>query len=57
MIILLHFTIIDVFSPKIVGWNLGFNARVEYMKEAWDNALCNEGFIGAVGAPQMPTAL
>ena len=27
------------------------------MKEAWDNALCNEEFIGAVGAPQMPTAL
>ena len=33
------FAIIDVFSRKIVGWHLGFNARVESMKKAWDNAL------------------
>jgi len=32
------FAIIDVFSRKIVGWHLGFNARVESMKEAWDKA-------------------
>jgi len=51
------FAIIDVFSRKIVGWHLGFNARVESMKKAWDKALANEGLIGVVGAPQMPVAL
>ena len=51
------FAIIDVFSRKIVGWHLGFNARVESMKEAWDKALCNESLLGVEGAPQMPTAL
>lgn len=51
------FAIIDVFSRKIVGWHLGFNARVESMKKAWDNALANEGLIDVAGAPQMPTAL
>jgi len=51
------FAIIDVFSRKIVGWHLGFNARVESMKEAWDKALTNEGLLDVVGAPQMPTAL
>jgi len=51
------FAIIDVFSRKIVGWRLGFNATVESMKEAWDKALSHEGLIGITGAPQMPTAL
>jgi transposase InsO family protein len=51
------FAIIDVFSRKIVGTHLGFNARVESMKKAWDNALAHEGLIGIVGAPNMPTAL
>lgn len=51
------FAIIDVYSRKIVGWHLGLNARVESMKNAWDKALVNEGLIGVVGAPQMPTAL
>jgi transposase InsO family protein len=51
------FAIIDVYSRKIVGWHLGFNARIESMKKAWDNALTNEGLIGVMGAPQMPTAL
>jgi len=51
------FAIIDVFSRKIVGWHLGFNARVDSMKKAWDSALCNEGLLGTAGAPQMPTAL
>lgn len=51
------FAIIDVFSRKIVGWHLGFNARVESMKKAWDNALLNEDLIGVTGAPRMPTAL
>jgi putative transposase len=51
------FAIIDVFSRKIVGWHLGFNARVESMKKAWDNALVNEGILDVVGTSQMPTAL
>jgi len=51
------FAIIDVFSRKIVGWNLGFNARVESMKKAWDKALINENLIGISGAPKMPIAL
>ena len=51
------FAIIDVYSRKICGWHLGFNARVESMKKAWDKALANEGLLDIVGAPQMPTAL
>jgi putative transposase len=51
------FAIIDVFSRKIVGWHLGFNARVESMKKAWDKALVNENLIGVSGAPKMPIAL
>jgi putative transposase len=51
------FAIIDVFSRKIVGWHLGFNARLESMKKAWDNALENEDLIGVLGAPKLPTAL
>jgi len=51
------FAIIDVFSRKIVGWHLGFNARVESMKKAWDKALVNENLIGVPGAPELPTAL
>ena len=51
------FAIIDVFSRKIVGWHLGFNARLESMKKAWDNALVNENLIGVSDAPKLPTAL
>jgi transposase InsO family protein len=51
------FAIIDVYSRKIVGWHLGFNARVESMKKAWDKALANENLIGVSGAPELPTAL
>ena len=51
------FAIIDVYSRKIVGWHLGFNARVESMKKAWDKALVNENLIGVSGAPELPTAL
>lgn len=40
-----------------MGWHLGFNARVESMKRARDKALANEGLIGVVGAPKMPTAI
>lgn len=51
------FAIIDVYSRKIVGWHIGFNARVESMKKAWDNALVNENLIDMTDAPEMPTAL
>ena len=51
------FAIIDVYSRKIVGWHLGFNARVESMKKAWDKALVNENLIGVSGAPKLPIAL
>lgn len=51
------FAIIDVYSRKIVGWHLGFNARISSMKMAWDNALDNEGFLDVTHAPKMPTAL
>jgi putative transposase len=51
------FAIIDVYSRKIVGWHLGFNARVESMKKAWDKALINENLIGVSGAPELPIAL
>ena len=51
------FAIIDVYSRKIVGWHLGFNARVESMKKAWDKALVNENLIDIPGAPKLPIAL
>jgi len=51
------FAIIDVYSRKIVGWHLGFNARVESMKKAWDNALVNENLIDLSCAPKLPIAL
>lgn len=51
------FAIIDVYSRKIVGWHLSWNARVESMKRAWDKALSNEGLWAVEGAPRLPTAL
>lgn len=51
------FAIIDVYSRKIVGWHLSFNARISSMKKAWDNALVNEDLISLTDAPKMPEAL
>lgn len=51
------FAIIDVHSRKIVGWHLSFNATLESMKMAWDDALSKEKLLDLIGAPQMPTAL
>ena len=51
------FAIIDVYSRKIVGWHLSFNATVESMKRSWDKALCNEGLLGVTQGPPLPTAL
>lgn len=50
------FAIIDVYSRKIVGWHLSFDATVASMKHAWDNALVNEGLAGSTNAP-LPEAL
>lgn len=51
------FAIIDTYSRKIVGWHLSFNATVNSMKLAWDNALSQEGLLEVTGVPQMPLAL
>lgn len=51
------FAIIDVYSRKMVGWHLSFNATVNSMKIAWDKALIQEGLLGKIGAPKMPLAL
>ena len=51
------FAIIDAFSRKIVGWHLSFNATVDSMETAWDNALTSEGLLDVIGAPKMPLAL
>ncbi len=51
------FAIIDVYSRKIVGWHLSFNAKVDSMKKAWDNALSNERLLGVATAPEFPVAL
>ena len=50
------FAIIDVYSRKIVGWHLSFDATVASMKYAWDNALAAEGLAGSATAP-LPEAL
>jgi len=51
------FAILDVYSRKIVGWYLSFNATVESMKRAWDQALTSEGLLGVREAPRLPVAL
>jgi len=51
------FAIIDVYSRKIVGWHLSFNATVKSMKTAWDKALSNECLLDHIGAPKMPLVL
>jgi len=50
------FAIIDVYSRKIVGWHLSFDATVASMKYAWDNALVNERLVGN-DCPPLPEAL
>ena len=54
----LYFTaILDVYSRKIVGWKLSFNATVEQVKQAWDQALANEGLLDLDTGPISLTAL
>ena len=42
---LYFFAILDVYSRKIVGWTLSFDATVASAKQAWDQALCDEGLM------------
>jgi len=51
------FAIIDIYSRKIVGWHLSFNASVNEMKKAWDKALCQEELVRVSKRPEMPLAL
>lgn len=51
------FAIIDVYSRKIVGWHLSFNATLDSMKKAWDNALLSERLLNVLGTPSFPVAL
>ena len=51
------FAIIDVYSRKIVGWNLSLQATVKAMKVAWDKALSSEGLLGKWEVPCFPLAL
>jgi len=51
------FAIIDVYSRKIVGWNLSLQATVKAMKVAWDKALTHEGLLGRWEVPCFPLAL
>lgn len=43
--------ILDVYSRKIVGWQLCLNATVEQVKQAWDLALSNEGLLADTTTP------
>lgn len=56
-IVVYLFAILDVYSRKIVGWHLSWNATVESMKRAWDKALSNEGLLTVAVAPILPAAL
>jgi putative transposase len=49
--------ILDVYSRKIVGWKLSFDMTVESVKQVWDQALCDEGFLGFGQSPESLEAL
>jgi len=49
--------ILDVYSRKIVGWKLCFNATVDSVQQAWDQALANEGLLDRSDGPQGLEAL
>ena len=51
------FAILDVYSRKIVGWTLSFEATVESAKQAWDQALCDEGLMDQEQEPIELSAL
>ena len=56
-VFLYFIAILDVYSRKIVGWKLSFDATVESVKQVWDQALCNEGFLGFNQSPESLEAL
>ncbi len=49
--------ILDVYSRKIVGWKLCFNATVDSVQQAWDQALANEGLLDRPEGPKGLEAL
>jgi len=49
--------ILDVYSRKIVGWKLCFNATVDSVKQTWDQALANEGLLDRPNGPKGLEAL
>jgi len=49
--------ILDVYSRQIVGWKLCFHANVDSVKQAWDQALANEGLLDRPDGPQGLEAL
>ena len=49
--------ILDVYSRKIVGWKLSFEATVDSVKQVWDQALCAEGFLDTEEGPEGLEAL
>jgi transposase InsO family protein len=49
--------ILDVWSRKVVGWNLDWTCTVEMVKRAWDEALASEGLLAVGGVRPMPVSL
>lgn len=49
--------ILDVYSRKITGWKLCFHATVEPVKQAWDDALAQEGLLDRAEGPKGLEAL
>ena len=49
--------ILDVYSRKVVGWKLSFDATVDSVKQVWDQALCDEGFLDTDEGPEGLEAL
>lgn len=49
--------ILDVYSRKVVGWKLSFDATVDSVKQVWDQALCAEGFLDTEEGPEGLEAL
>ena len=49
--------ILDVYSRKVVGWKLSFDATVDSVKQVWDQALCDEGFLDTEEGPEGLEAL
>lgn len=44
--------ILDVYSRKITGWKLCFQATVDQVKQVWDDALAQEGLLERAEGPK-----